>query len=415
MRNRVMYFVVCLAGALGLVSCSWMGGGQEAVQFHLNPAAYQKIDALCQGIVNDGYAPGAVLLVGVGDKVLMRKAYGYRMKEPTQEKMTVNTLFDMASLTKATATASAVMLLVQDGKMKLSDHITKYVPEFRNTGKPDITIKQLLTHDSGLPAYTSEAYLEKTYGPGPNPDALIKRIASLDRVAPPGTKYVYSCLNYLTLARAVQNVTKENMDTFLRKRLWGPLGMKDTTFFPNKEQTARTAPTIYKDGVLRQGKVHDPLAHYSDCASYASGNAGEFSTVDDMSKYVRMILHGGELNGHRIFRHDIWEEITTNQAPEGLKERSCGWGVWSGDKAYGTPLNQTPDTCTLGHTGYTGTIVWMDKLSKAYVILFTNCVYPDDKGINKREVIQARRKVISTVLDNMDIYKGLRGEAVASN
>lgn len=392
---------------MGLATYARAQGKQNDEPATLDPAAFPKINQLCQGIVEDGYAPGAVLLIGIGDKVVMRKTYGDRMTTPTTEKMTFDTLFDLASLTKATSTASAVMLLVQDGKIGLDDPVSKYVPEFKDSGKPDITIKQLLTHESGLPAYTNAKTVEEMYGPRPNPEGLIERIAGLDRKADPGKEYIYSCLNYLTLARVVQNVTGKNMDTFLRERMWKPLGMKDTTFFPNKEQTARTAPTIYEKDVMRRGAVHDPLAYYSACDAYASGNAGAFSTVDDMSKYCRMILHGGELDGTRIFRPDVWELITTNQAPVDLEERSCGWGVWTSD-SYATSLNKTPDTCCLGHTGYTGTIIWMDKLSKAYVILFTNCVYPSDKSENKKGVVNARKKVIATVVDNLDVYKDVR-------
>lgn len=411
MRNRLMKSVCGVVGMIALTSCAWTsggaGGGGSTPMARLDPAAIGKIDALCQGMVDEGFTPGAVLWIGIGDEVTMKKVYGNRMTKPAIEPMTEDTLFDMASLTKATATASAVMLLVQDGRIRLSDPLSQYVPEFQNTGKPDVTIKQLLTHYTGFPAYTNAAKLAETYGPRPNPDGLIKQIASLNRVAEPDTKFVYSCLNYLTLSRVVQNVTGENMDAFLRRRMWQPLGMKDTTFFPTEEQTARTAPTVYTDGQIRRGAVHDPLAYYSDCEAYASGNAGEFSTVGDLSLYCRMILNGGKLNGVEIFRPDIWDLITTNQAPPGFDERSCGWGIW-GSETYATSLNKHPATCCLGHTGYTGTIVWMDKLSKAYVILLTNCVYPADTEDNKNGVIEARKQVISTVLDNLDLYRNVR-------
>jgi len=415
MRNRLMKSVCGLVGMIALTSCAWTNGsaGGGAAMARLDPAAIGKIDALCQGMVDEGFTPGAVLLIGIGDEIAMKKVYGNRMTKPAIEPMTEDTLFDMASLTKATATASAVMLLVQDGRIRLGDPVSQYVPEFQNTGKPDVTIKQILTHVTGFPAYTNAAKLAETYGPRPNPDGLIKQIASLNRVAEPDTKYVYSCLNYLTLARVVQNVAGENMDAFLHRRMWQPLGMKDTTFFPTEEQTARTAPTIYANGQIRRGAVHDPLAYYSACAAYASGNAGEFSTVDDMGIYCRMILNGGKLNGVEVFRPDIWELITTNQAPPGLDERSCGWGIWGPD-SYATSLNNHPATCCLGHTGYTGTIIWMDKLSKAYVVLLTTCVYPADKEENKNGVIKARKQAISTVIDHLDLYKNVRGEAATA-
>jgi len=374
----------------------------------LDPAAYEKIDELCQGIIDKGHTPGVVLLIGRGDRILKRQVYGNRMNAPQIEPMTMDTLFDLASLTKPTCTASAIMLLVQDGRISLDDPVSKYVPGFEQNGKGDITILHLLTHTSGLKAYDNAAAIEKEYGPRPNPEGLFKRISSLPEKYETGKDYTYSCLNYLTLARVAQNVLGHNMEAYLKQRLWEPLGMKDTTFFPTDEQIARTAPTIYneKEG-FRRGMVHDPLAYYSVCPAYASGNAGGFSTVDDMSKYARMILNGGSLNGKTIFTPEIWAKITTDQVPEDFADRSCGWGVWSSD-SYATPLNQTPETCCLGHTGYTGTILWMDKLSKAYVIMFTNCVYPEDKKENKSAVVAARKQVIKTVIDHLDIYREVR-------
>lgn len=374
----------------------------------LDPAGLETIDGICQKLVDENKTPGIVLLIGRGDDVLFRRAYGYRMKEPRIEPMTVDTLFDMASCTKATTTASAVMLLVQDGKIALDDPIAKHVPEFVDKKKDALTVLSLLTHCSGLPAYTNVQYLEEKNGARPNPDALIKRIAELPLQGKVGEKYVYSCLNYLVLARVVQNVCGENMSDFLNERLWTPLGMKDTTFYLNKEQISRTAPTIYAKSVLRRGMVHDPLAYYSVNEDYAPGNAGVFSTADDMSRYVRMILKGGSWGRRTIFERATWERITTNQSPATIDtKRSCGWGIW-GENAYATPMNQTPETCVLGHTGYTGTLIWIDKLSTCYVIFLSNCVFPADKSETKDAVIQGRRRIISVLLDHLEMYREVR-------
>ncbi|HNT35262.1 MAG TPA: serine hydrolase domain-containing protein, partial [bacterium] len=334
-----------------------------------------------------------------------------RMQEPSAEPMTLDTIFDMASCTKATSTASAVMLLVQDGKIGLDDPVAKHVPEFTHKDKDSITILSLLTHCSGLPAYTNAQYLEEHYGPRPKPDALIQRISELPVQGSVGEKYIYSCLNYLVLARVVQNVCGENMSDFLRERLWSPLGMKETTFYLNEKQLAQTAPTIYEKGTLRRGLVHDPLAYYSVCEKYAPGNAGMFSTAEDLSRYVRMILKGGTWGRRTVFTPDTWARITTNQSPSTLDtKRSCGWGIWT-ENAYATPLNNSPETAVLGHTGYTGTLIWMDKLSKCYVIFLSNCVYPEDKSETKDAVIQGRRRIISVLLDHLEMYRGVRNES----
>jgi CubicO group peptidase (beta-lactamase class C family) len=369
----------------------------------LDPAAYEKIESLCRKLIEDDHTPGVVLLIGRGDRVLFRKAFGHRRNDPTSEPMTVDTLFDLASLTKPTCTASAIMLLAQDGRVALDAPVARYVPEFDREDKRDVTLAHLLTHTSGLPAYTSAAVVEKEFGPRPNPDGLIRHVAGLPKKYPTGKGYIYSCLNYLVLARVVQNVTGANQAVFLRDRLWRPLGMKDTTFYPTAEQIARAAPTIHRDRTFRRGEVHDPLAYFSVCPSYAPGNAGGFSTVDDMSRYVRMLLNRGRLGRVRIFQPTIWERTVTDQTGPLDAKRTFGWGVATGD--YSTPLNKKPETCCLIHTGYTGTLIWMDKLSKTYVIFFSNCVYPTDEAKHKTAVIEARRKIIQIVLGHLDIDK----------
>ncbi len=375
-----------------------------AARHGLNPAAFPRIEALCRAMVEDGHTPGIVLLIGRGDRVLFRRAYGYRMNDPTSEPMTVDTLFDLASVTKPTATASAIMLLVQDGKIALDDPVARYVPEFNRPDKKDITILHLLTHTSGLPAYVSADIVEKAQGPRPNPDGLIKHIADLEKKYPTGKGTVYSCLNYLTLARVVTNVTGQPQDVLLRRRLWEPLGMKDTTFRPTAEQIARTAPTIHTTATLRRGQVHDPLAFYSICDTYAPGNAGCFSTADDLARYCRMLLNGGRLGRERIFRRDIWEKIMTDQTLAVGAHRTCGWGVTT-DTAYSTPLNRKPHTCCLIHTGYTGNLLWIDKLSGTYVIFLSNCIYPNDDAKHKSAVIQGRREIVRTVIRSLDVYR----------
>ncbi|HUT24481.1 MAG TPA: serine hydrolase domain-containing protein [Sumerlaeia bacterium] len=373
----------------------------------LDPAAYEKIDELCERLVERGHTPGIVLLIGRGEETLMRKAYGNRMTEPHAEPMTVDTLFDVASLTKPVCTAPAIMLLAQQGRISVDAPVARYVPEFGAGDKKDITIAQLLTHTSGLPAYTSAAELEKEYGPRPQPDGLIRGISRLPKAYETGNGCIYSCLNYLALARVVKNVTGLNQAVFLREHLWRRLGMKDTTFFPTPTQIARTAPTVYSDGAVRRGEVHDPLAYYSVCPAYAPGNAGAFTTVDDMQKHVRLLLGGGRLGPTRIFLRKTCERMTADQSGPVGSNRTFGWGV-AADEAYCTPLNNTPSACCLIHTGYTGTLVWIDKLSRTYVVFFSNCVYPRVEDPHKSAVIQARRRIVSAVLDHLDIYRDAR-------
>jgi CubicO group peptidase (beta-lactamase class C family) len=402
-------FLVLIIFSLAL-STSFAAGYSPETGF--DEAAVPIIDKLCQDIIDNGNTSGVALLIGRGDNILMRKVYGNRMNIPQVEPMTFDTIFDLASITKASATASAIMLLIQDGTIKMDDPVNKYLPGYAREDMKDITIKHLLTHTSGLAAYTNANTLAKLYGPKPNPFGLIKRISELDRKAAPGEKYIYSCLNYLTLARIAAEVSGKTTHKILQEKLWDPLGMKNTTFFPDDEQIARCAPTGYNKNTnnVYRGKVHDPLAAYSNCEAYSSGNAGAFSTIDDMSKYARMILNGGSLNGVEIFKPEIWELISTNQSFEGLRPRTCGWGIGDAEDGKATDLNNTPETCTLSHTGYTGTMIWMDKLSKAYVIVFTNCVYPVDKTETKRPVWKARNEIVRMVINHIDVYKDHKNE-----
>lgn len=390
-----------------LVSKNTPFEAQNPVDF--DTAAYAKVDSLCQGIIDNGNTPGVVLLIGLGDEILMRKAYGNRMVQPHQETMTIDTVFDLASITKASATASAVMLLVQDGVLSLDDPVVKYLPALKREDMPDITIKQLMTHTSGLTQYTNYQNLLENYGSGPNLFGLFKAIAAEERIGAPGEKYQYSCLNFQILSRIVHEVIGMNMEKFLRARLWDPLGMKETTFYPTEEMVARCAPTKFDEKEFRRGRINDNLAFYSICEAYAPGNAGVFSTADDMRIFVRMMLNGGVLDGVKIFNPEILELMTTNRVPDHIDTpRSCGWVVWN-EEEYLTPLNKQPENCCLGHSGYTGTIIWMDKYSKAYVIMFTNCVYPIDKQANKDEIIRARKSVIRLVLDHLKVYEEYKG------
>jgi CubicO group peptidase (beta-lactamase class C family) len=412
--TRTTLLPILLAAALGLPGCRHFPprhrlpfpGVKPApaptptARAALDPAVAKKIEAICRDLIADRHAPGIVVLVGRGGQALFREAYGYRLNDPDREPMTVDTLFDLASLTKPTCTALAILFLVQDGRVEFEAPVGRYVPEFNTPDKADITIRHLLTHTSGLPAYTSAGLVEQMYGPRPNPDGLIRHIAVLPKKYATGTDNIYSCLNYLVLGRVVSNVTGRSLDAFMRRRLWNPLGMDDTTFFPTPKQLARTAPTIHNGALLRRGEVHDPLAFFSVCRDHAPGNAGCFSTVDDMGRLVRMLLDGGKVEGRRILEPAILEKIMTDQTGALHARRTFGWELGT-QSAYISPRN-TAALPALVHTGYTGTLVWMDRRTKAYVIFFSNSVYPADEKSHKNAIIMARRELVKAVLTSFD-------------
>ena len=369
-------------------------------------AGLEKIDALCRDLVETDKTPGIVLLIGQGDRVLFRQAYGWRMREPREEPMTVDTLFDLASLTKPLCTAPAILLLAQDGHIDLDKPVAHYLPAFNRPDKAPITLAHLLTHTSGLPAYTSADRLRREAGPRPQPDALIAQIAGLPLAGSIGGRPLYSCLNYLTLAQVVRQVTGERQEWLLRRRLWGPLEMRNTAYHLNRDQLLRTAPTIHQGDLWRRGEVHDPLAWYSASALYSPGNAGVFATADDVARQVRMLLNGGALDGQRIFGPEALAWAIEPQAGDW----TFGWEV-ARNPAYRTERNDEPGAHCLIHTGYTGTLVWMDLRTGTYLIFLSNSVYPDDNRARKQEVIIARREMVRILLDHMAAYSDIRPES----
>ena len=294
----------------------------------LGPKVIPVIDRLMQGQVDAGNTPGVVLLVGQcyddrPDAVLYQKAYGWRENTTAdsraREDMTLDTLFDVASLTKPTFTAMAAMLLIQDGKLPPETNVSTYIPGFEQQGKGSVRIRHLLTHTSGLPAYTRAPDAAR-----PNPDALVRKICGMRKAYEPGKDSKYSCLNYILLARVVEKAGGESIGALLKRRLWKPLGMVDATYFPSAAQVARTAPTARS----RRGRVHDPLAYYHTdygTGRHACGNAGGFCTVRDAGQLMRLLLNGGRLNGRTVLTPETVTRLTTRQTP--LTGSTFGWWI----------------------------------------------------------------------------------------
>jgi CubicO group peptidase (beta-lactamase class C family) len=366
-----------------------------------------KLDAIIkQGIAKRKF-PGAVLIVGripqgsVRNAVIVkREVYGARQWLPEEKPMLLDTIFDLASVSKVVGTATAAMLLIQDGKLSLDDKVSKYLPEFAQNGKEAATIRNLMTHTSGLKPYTTVDAIRKDFPNDPPYDALIRHICKLPARQPPGTKVVYSCLNYLTLARINEIVAGETQNSLLQQRVYRPLGMKDTTYVLTDEQKARCAPTTKVGDKFLQGEVHDPLAHFYGWTEHTPGNAGLFSTADDLAKYAEMILNDGTYRGKKVFEPATIELMTSRQTPPNIKSlRGLGWGIYS-QPPYCTNLNKTPENFCLGHTGYTGTYIWLDKYSKTFIVFLTNRVHPDDKT----SVDEYRKNVVKAVLASLDVY-----------
>jgi len=336
--------------------------------------------------------PGAVILVGRHGKIVVRKAYGNAQIYPSIESLEITDIFDLASITKPMATATAIMLLIEEGQLRLQDLVKQFIPEFSeftdDSGKvhEPARIYHLLTHTSGLPAYTNAQKLEKTYGK-PCPDSIIQHIARLKKIAPPGEKFKYSCLGFITLGEIVKRISGLPLNQFVEARVFKPLGMDQTLFNPPAELVERIVPTERIDDQLLRGTVHDPLARLM---GGVSGNAGLFSTANDIAIFCQMLLNQGIFNNVRILHPLTVKRMTSIYEPVASAGRGLGWDIYTD---YSSNKGDLFPKGGFGHTGYTGTSVWIDPTTDVFVILLTNRVHPHDDG----SVIQLRSYVANVV------------------
>ncbi len=357
--------------------CAAIAWGQERF------AASADLDAAVEKAVREGQIPGAVLVVGHEGKIVHRKAYGSRALVPSREAMTVDTIFDIASLTKVVATTPSLMKLFEQGKLRINDPVTAYLPEFQG-GHSDITVRDLMTHFSGM---RPDLDLEPAWS---GYETGIAR-ALIDRpTSPPGTRFVYSDINFVLLGEIVHRLSGKPLDEFAREQIFEPLGMRETMFRPPAALRERIAPTEIDaaTGAPFRGVVHDPTSRYM---GGVAGQAGVFSTASDLAKYAEMWLEKGEAGGVRLFSPLSIERFTSsNSPPDQPIERGLGWDV---DSPYSAPRGELFGLTSYGHTGFTGTSMWMDPASRTYVILLTNAVHPKaGKNIN------ALRSKVATIV-----------------
>ena len=334
----------------------------------LDPVKLRKIDAAIEQAIDEQRLPGAVLWVEHGSNQYW-KAYGNRALIPDVEPMTRDTIFDAASVTKVLATTPAVMKLWERGKINLDEPVHSYIPEFTGDGKEKITVRQLLTHTSGL---TEDVpYVPKWKGT----ESAIRLAAATKLRAAPGTEFRYSDINFFLLGEIVARVSHESLNAFCAKEIYKPLKMADTGYLPDKTKLPRIAPTEMTDGVMLRGVVHDPTARMM---GGVAGHAGAFTTAPDLARYARMMLNLGELDGVRIFKPETVKMMTSVQTPPGIDER-CGFG-WDIDSGFSSPRGEHFPLGSYGHTGFTGLAFWIDPFSKSFFIFLSNRVHPDGKG-----------------------------------
>jgi len=335
----------------------------------------KKIDAAIDRAIERKHVPGAVVLVGRRGAIAYARAAGRRVVEPVPEAMTRDTIFDMASLTKPIATATAVMTLIEEGKLRPSDRVVRFLPELDNHGKSSITIDQLLRHRAGfIPDNPLADYRE-------GPEAAWKHIAELELITKPGERFNYSDVGFQVLGKLVERISGRKLDEFAWERIFDPLGMKDAHFRPPQASQSipveRIAPTERESpkGPMLRGIVHDPRAR---ATGGVAGHAGLFATADDVAIFAQTILNGGVgPNGRRVLSPlAVRAMIDASNTPPGQR-RGLGWDVQTG---YSTPRGTLFGPTSFGHTGFTGTSLWIDPETETFVVILTSRLHPDGKA-----------------------------------
>ena len=320
-----------------------------------------------------GQIPGAVVTIGTRGRILFEGAFGARTLSPEREPATLDTLYDLASLTKPIATATGVLILADRGKLELDAPVARYLPEFGARGKQAITVEDLLRHWGGLVADNSLA----DYRHGP--EETWRRICELELSAPPRAQLLYSDVGYVVLGKLVERLDGRPLERFAREEIFAPLAMGSSGFLPGADLRARCAPTEQRtaeDGSVHwmRGEVHDPRAF---ALGGVAGHAGLFSTASDVSRWCRMVLGGGQLDGRRVLTpHSAAALLTARALPGGGGERTLGL-----DAGHGTVGGELlPAGVSAGHSGFTGTSLWLDPASDGFAVVLSNRVHPDGRG-----------------------------------
>jgi len=370
--NRVKRLPVVLAA--GIIAGLARATAQPA-------STFDQIAPVVDAAIARHELPGAVVLAGRGDQVAYRRAFGRRALQPSPEPMTLDTMFDMASLTKVVATTTSVMQLVEEGHIRLGDQVTRFIPDFGRYGKDGITVRQLLTHTSGL---RPDLELEVEFN---GADEAIRRAIDEVPVAAPDERFVYSDINFFVLGEIVRIVSGERLDQYAKAHIFAPLSMSDTTFLPPASLVPRVAPTERcrprawpcsvdaTDVPFLRGIVHDPTARRMDGVA---GHAGLFSTAADLSRFCRMLLNGGTLDGVRILSPATVSRMIAPSTPAFMRDvRGLGWDI---DSSFSANRGDLFPIGSFGHTGFTGTSLWLDPGSNSYIVFLSNRVHPDGKG-----------------------------------
>lgn len=342
-------------------------------------------------IIHGDY-PGAVILIGHKGRIIYRGVFGNRRISPNIAPMRFDMIFDIASLTKVVAITPAIMQLVEQGKIDIDMPVATYWPQFATQNKNAVTVRELLTHTSGLPAdIPNQPKIS-------NERDSLNRISQLSLIYPAGTKFLYSDVNFIILAHLVEIISKEKINIYAKNHIFTPLKMNSTFFIPAKSLRNRIAPTEMIENKLRWGEVHDPLAY---SLGGVSGNAGVFSDAMDLGHYAQSLLNGGKLPGvirkkavstNHFLGPLAIAKMTAPQTPVDLVEvRGLGWDI---DSHYSNRGILFPIQ-SYGHTGWTGTSLWIDPITKTWIVILTSRTHPFP--LKDNQVAQDRRSIANIV------------------
>jgi len=356
-KLRTAFLII---GSVLLILAS-ASSAQQSAPPNSDAANFAAVDEIMNAAVSRGAIPGGVVLIGHDSRIVYRKAFGMRSLEPTREAMTAETIFDIASLTKCVVTATSVMKLVEDGNIRLNDPVSAYLPEFAKNGKEGITIRELLTHFSGL---REDLDLKSAWK---GRDTAFRMAMDEKPTSPPGSRFQYSDINFETLGFVVEKVSGLPLDEYAAQNIFAPLGMSTTRFLPPAQWRSRIAPTEYDENhQMLRGTVHDPTARRM---GGVAGHAGVFSTADDLSKFAQEMLTGF----HVLSPLTVEKMTTPQQPPTAPVLRGFGWDI---DSPFSSNRGEFFPVGSFGHTGFTGTSLWIDPVTNSYVIILTNAVHP---------------------------------------
>ncbi|HJU67305.1 MAG TPA: serine hydrolase [Gemmatimonadaceae bacterium] len=337
--------------------------------------------AMLEGLAAGGY-PGIVTIVGRREGVVWRRGFGRMTWSMLSPPVTpLETMYDVASLTKVAATTMAAMILWDEGRLALEAPVSRYLPEFRGEGRDRVTIEHLLTHRSGLPA-------APTLGGGGTPESARRAILTTPVTREPGARGTYSDAGPAILALVVEAIAREPLNRFVERRVFRPLGMRHTTFRPSESHFDHIAPT---SPVLSPGVVHDGNSRR---LGGVAGHAGLFSTADDLARLALALLNGG-VAGH--------VRIASDSAVERFTRRSAGWRALGWDTcAGGASCGQRMGERAFGHTGFTGTSMWIDPERQLFVIVLTNHVLPRESSVPVAILADVRADIADVATLAMD-------------